>query len=142
MRALLAGLVMALLFAGSVAATGQGHASATIALTEPEPVSGDVTYDVTTAHATNPYDLWVRQVCFLGNVGVDVQDQGVQWTNTTPAKGNKFDGTGTAGPFQTSGIHHGSNGDTAWSSDRCEAYVWEWPDWPNPISPVLSFVVP
>jgi hypothetical protein len=137
MKSLLAGLAFALLITAPVSA---GPASATIALTEPEPVSGDVIYAVTEEDARNPYELWVAQRCFLGSDLVDVQYQAVQWTSVVEGHGRHNSGEGFAGPFQTSGIHHGSEGDTPWSSDRCEAYVWDWPDL-DPLSSVLSFSV-
>jgi hypothetical protein len=119
-----------------------GPASATIALTESEPVSGDVTYAVTETNMANPYEGWVRQLCYLGTDLVDVQYQGVVWTSVTQGPGHHSQGSGLAGPFQTSGIHEGSGGvNTPWSSDRCEAYVWDYPDFLDPISTVLSFSV-
>jgi hypothetical protein len=138
MKRLLAGLALALLIVAPVSA---GPASATIALTEPEPVSGDVTYAVTEENARNPYELWVAQRCFLNGDLVDVQYQGVQWTSVVEGHGRHNSGEGFAGPFQTSGIHEGSGGvNTPWSSDRCEAWVWDWPDL-DPLSSVLSFSV-
>lgn len=113
-----------------------GPASATIALTEPQPVSGDVTYAVTETNMANPYDGWVRQVCYLGADVVDDADQGVIWDSIVYGHGHQSQGTGHV-TFQTSGTHFG----VPWTSDRCEAYVWDWPDWPAPISTVLSFSV-
>lgn len=136
--AILAALLAALGLASPIRA---GQLSGTISLTEPEPVSGDVTYAVTVQGARNPYLIWVTQKCYLGSGLVDVQHQAVRWTTVTAARGNRSDASGTAGPFQTSGIHQGSEGDTAWTSDHCEAYVWEYPDLLDPISPVLTFTV-
>lgn len=124
MRSLLAALLALLMVAMPVAAAS---ISATI-------VANSDTYDVTISNVRNPYLTWVGQRCFLAGELVDTQYQGVQWTTVTPAKGNKSDGVGFAGPFTTSGIHTGSTGvpgetiDVPWTSDHCEAWVWLYPD--------------
>lgn len=138
MRGFVAGLALALLVVVPVFAVG--GLSATIALDQTPPVSGDVTYSVTVHDARNPYVLWVGQRCYLAGELVDAQYQGVQWTSVTQAKGNKSDGVGFAGPFETSGIHRGSGTEpgevieTPWSSDQCEAWVWVYPD----LDPIAS----
>ena len=134
MKRVVAAAAAVLLFAAPVSATAL---SATIAVGSVG--GGQATYDVTVHNASNPYLLWVGQRCYLAGDVVDIQHQGVQWT-VTPAKGNKSDGIGFAGPFETAGIHHGSAGDTSWTSDECEAWVWVWPDL-DPVSNVVSFTV-
>ena len=115
----LAAVAAAFLIILPVAAAG-GPKLATIALDQPEPISGSVTFTVMQANYHNPYLLWVVNKCFLAGVLVNAEYHAVVW--------NASEATGGAGPFEIGGVHVGQDDiPVPWVSDSCTAYVWKFP---------------
>ena len=95
-----------------------GPKAASIAISEQDATS--VTFTVTQQNYKNQYLLWVANKCSLGGVLVNAEYQAVVWQSG--------EAVGSAGPFETSGVHVGSDLiPVPWASDSCTAYVWEYP---------------
>lgn len=89
-----------------------GKKTATLALDQTSPVTGDISFHATQSGFANEYLLWVSVHCFDSEgVAVSAAFLPIQWPD------------GTAGPFSTD----------AASAVRGTAYVFEYPQTATPI---------